>query len=138
MAAIARETSINSGILATVDTLDFLQRGGRLGAAGAFFGNLLNVKPLLTIVDGVVAPAGRTRSRAAAVQAVANGVLGIPSIEDIAVLHGQARDVEALIEALSPRFERQRLVTADLGPVIGTHTGPGALGVAYTSASLRG
>ena len=100
---------------------------------GTFFGNLLNVKPLLTLEDGVVVAAGRVRSRRTALDTIAEHVLGLPSLAELAVVHGNAPDIEYLLEAVAPRVARDRIVISELGPVLATHTGPGVVGVAYRS-----
>jgi DegV family protein with EDD domain len=118
-------------VFAALDTLEFLKRGGRIGAAQAFFGGLLNVKPLITLADGVVSPAGRVRTRTKALSAIADHVGGLGEVEQLAVLHGAAPDVEALTAKLAVHFPRDRIMAAQLGPVVSTHTGPGVIGVAY-------
>jgi len=131
VAAEAARVSAHTDVLAALDTLDLLEHGGRIGGASVFVGNLLNVKPLLTIEDGVVAPAGRVRSRRAAIDVIVEHVLGLPMLHDLAVIHGHATDLHYLIGSLAPRIGRDRIIEACLGPVIATHTGPGVLGVAY-------
>lgn len=120
-----------TNVFATLDTLEFLKRGGRIGAAQAFFGGILNVKPLITLRGGVVTPAGRVRTRSNALAAIADHVGTLGSIEELAVLHGAAPDVEALSAKLAMHFPRHRILSAELGPVVATHTGPGVIGVAY-------
>ena len=131
VATAAKEVASHTNVLAALDTLEFLERGGRIGSAGRFLGNLLDVKPLLTLENGVVAAAGRVRSRRAALDTIAEHVLGLPEIRDLSILHGSTNDMDYLVDAIAPRIDRHRIVFAQLGPVIGTHTGPGALGVAY-------
>ena len=134
VAAEATRVAANSHLLAALNTLDFLERGGRIGGLSAFVGNLLNVKPLLTLENGVVAAAGKVRSRRAALDTIAEHVMGIPTIHELAVVHGHASDVHYLIDAVSPRIAPDRIIETTLGPVIATHTGPGVLGVAYRTS----
>jgi len=131
VAAAARAAASRTNIITTLDTLEFLERGGRAGKTGTFFGNLLNVKPLLTVEDGVVSAAGRVRSRARALDTIAEHVLGLPSLLELAIVHGIAPDLEYLIDAVAPRVARRRIIVSRLGPVLATHTGPGVIGVAY-------
>ena len=131
VAVEAIRVAANSHLLAAFNTLDFLDRGGRIGRASAFIGNLLHVKPSLTLEDGVVAAAGRVRSRRGTLDTIAEHVLGLPTLRELAVIHGRACDLRYLIDGLSPRIARDRIVETTLGPVISTHTAPGVLGVAY-------
>jgi fatty acid kinase fatty acid binding subunit len=122
------------GLLFTVDTLDYLVRGGRVGKAAGFAGQLLSVKPILTFEDGEVAPLkrvrGRTKALAELMRIFAEATRDDPSLH-VGVAHADApRDAEALagrVRALRPHASLD-LVTA-LGPVIGTHGGPGTLGL---------
>ena len=118
-------------LFAALDTLEYLKRGGRIGNAAAFFGTLLNVKPLITFADGVVAAAGRTRTRSKAIAAVTDHVAGTPNIAELAVLHGATVDLDTCMQALEPHIDVSRMFPAELGPVVGTHAGPGVFGVAY-------
>lgn len=131
VAAAALSASASSGVLAAVETLEFLRRGGRIGGLSAMVANALDVKPILGMEDGVVSGAGRARTREAAIEVIAEQVLGLPSLVELAIVHGRANDVGTLIEAVRPRIEPERIVIADMGPVIATHAGPGVLGVAF-------
>jgi DegV family protein with EDD domain len=128
---IAREAAANSNLLATLDTLEFLKRGGRIGAAAAFFGSLLDLKPLIAFAGGVVAPAGRVRTRRKAVAAILDHVSGIADqIQSLSVIHSDPDDLETFQQALAELYPGDTMV-ARLGPVVGTHAGPGVVGVAY-------
>ena len=129
------------GLLFTVDTLDYLVRGGRVGKAAGLAGQLLSVKPILTITDGEVTPLKRVRGRTKALTALAD--LFEESTRDSATLHvGVAHaDAEQDVEDLSSRVRAKRprasfdFVTV-LGPVIGTHGGPGTLGLFWYDDEL--
>lgn len=127
-AAACRE---HTNLFAALDTLEYLRRGGRIGNAAAFFGNLLNVKPLITFADGAVSAAGRARTRSKALAAVVDHVAGLERVAELAVLHGAAPDLEEFMAKLSTVVSPDRMFPAELGPVVGTHAGPGVLGVAY-------
>jgi DegV family protein with EDD domain len=128
---IAREAAANSNLLATLDTLEFLKRGGRIGAAAAFFGSLLDLKPLIAFAGGVVAPAGRVRTRRKAVAAILDHVSGMADqIQSLSVIHSDPDDLESFQQALAELYPGDTMV-ARLGPVVGTHAGPGVVGVAY-------
>ncbi|MEX2278895.1 MAG: DegV family protein [Acidimicrobiia bacterium] len=117
-------------ILVALDTVDFLRRGGRIGGAQAVIGGLLDVKPLLTVEDGVVAAAGRVRTRSKARAAIIDRASAHRSARRMAVLHGGSDDVGEIVDAIRAVVGTHVFV-AELGPVVGTHAGPGTIGVAY-------
>jgi DegV family protein with EDD domain len=122
-------------LLFTLQTLEYLQRGGRIGKAQAFVGTLLQFKPLLSIVDGEVNPAARVRSMSKAVEAMQDLLLqqitARGSQVRMGVTHADSADAAAEIAAaLTQRFDTPHSFTCTLGPVIGTHVGPGTVGAA--------
>jgi DegV family protein with EDD domain len=120
------------GLLFTVDTLEFLQRGGRIGKAAAFAGTLLQVKPILSIRDGEVEPIKRVRGERKAFAELA-AALETETEDELAyrlgVAHAaapeRAAELEALVRERRPRANLELVVT--LGAVIGAHAGPGTL-----------
>ncbi|HVC04621.1 MAG TPA: DegV family protein [Candidatus Acidoferrales bacterium] len=118
-------------ILFLLDTLTYLQRGGRIGRAQAFVGGLLNVKPLLTVTGGEVHPLARVRSRAKGIAMIVDEVRRRAPLRSIAAFHadapGSVRDVEAGIAAAAPGLTAIR---GRIGPVVGSYSGPGCVGVA--------
>jgi DegV family protein with EDD domain len=134
--ANARALMGKSHVYFLVETLEYLHKGGRIGRAQAFVGGLLHVRPLLTLEDGEVHPKGRERTRARAMEKViafaAEYAQGRP-LGHACVLHAEdpegARQLGAMVES---RFTLQRpLIHAEIGPVIGTYVGPGALGLTF-------
>jgi DegV family protein with EDD domain len=121
-------------LLFTVDTLEYLARGGRIGRAAAFAGGLLNVKPILTIRDGEVVPLKRVRGTQKAFAEfgalLAAGSTYAPSLR-VGVAHAAAPDrlraLEELIARVRPNAQLE--VATSLGAVVGTHAGPGAVGL---------
>ena len=120
------------GLLFTVDTLEFLQRGGRIGKAAAFAGTLLHVKPILSIRDGEVVPVKRVRGEKKAFAELAEALETETRDEPgfrLAVAHAaspeRAAELEALVRERRPEAELELVVT--LGAVIGAHAGPGTL-----------
>ncbi len=120
------------GLLFTVDTLEFLQRGGRIGKARAFAGTLLHVKPILSIRDGEVEPIKRVRGERKAFAELAEALESETRDEPayrLGVAHAaapeRAAELEALVRERRPRAELELVVT--LGAVIGAHAGPGTL-----------
>ncbi|HEV2108972.1 MAG TPA: DegV family protein [Thermomicrobiales bacterium] len=113
-----------------VDTLEYLRRGGRIGKASAMVGSFLDLKPMLRIDEGQVVPAERTRTRARARKGLVDFVRAMPNVERLAVMHATTQDEAVeLAEEFDLTLPRENLVIARFGPVIGTHVGPGAMGV---------
>ena len=129
--ALAEDMGARTKIHATLDTLENLKKGGRIGAAKALMGSILSVKPVIEVVDGAVEPGPKVRTRAKALQFLVDQVTAEPAVENLAVLHGDAPDVEQFLELLAPHFPRERIVVGQLGAVVGSHTGPRTIGVAF-------
>jgi len=128
---ITRKTIPRVDFRAAFDTLEYLKRGGRIGKAQAFLGSMLRMNPLITLRDGVVEPAGRTRSRAKAIDHLYNFAMSYSHVEEMAIEYATALDeAEMLAERLNSKFPRERIYWSKMTPVIGTHTGPGLLLVA--------
>lgn len=128
--ALVRRRIDATTLLVFVDTLEYLQRGGRIGRAQAFLGGLLNVKPLLTLREGEIHPVERVRTRARALERLYEYAANYVQIEDLAVLHSTSpQEAQGLIRRLGGLFPEQQVLLATYGPVIGTHLGPGAMGV---------
>lgn len=122
-------------ILFTLQTLEYLQRGGRIGKAQAFVGTLLQFKPLLSITEGEVHPAARVRSMSKAIETMQDilrqQIPGRGENVHIGITHANAPDTAAEIAAaLGRQFATSHIFTCTLGPVIGTHVGPGTVGAA--------
>lgn len=114
----------------TLDTLEFLKKGGRVGNARAMLGSMLAIKPVLEVRDGVVEEAGKVRTRSKALRLLVDKVKEGPA-ENLAVLHGAAPDLDELLDILDPLVPRAEIVVGDIGPVIGTHAGPRVIGVTF-------
>jgi DegV family protein with EDD domain len=118
-------------LLALLDTLEYLQKGGRIGKAKALLGSLLNVKPMLTLKDGEVVPAGQVRTRAKGMDKLCELGQTAKKIQDLAVVHSTTPDeAKSLAERLGSVFDRKKIKIARLGPTLGVHIGPRALIVA--------
>ena len=117
-------------IFALVETLEFLQRGGRIGRAAALAGTLLSVKPILSVHNGEVAPVERVRTMHGALRRLVELVVGLGPIERLGVVDadsaGNAAEVERQLRA---HYPDQAIDRGELGPVVGTHGGPGVVGV---------
>jgi DegV family protein with EDD domain len=117
-------------ILALVETLEFLQRGGRIGRAAALAGTLLSVKPILSVNAGEVAPLERVRTMNGALRRLVELAVGLGPAERVGVVdadsHTNATEVARQLGAHYPDLTIDR---GELGPVVGTHGGPGVVGV---------
>ena len=118
-----------------VDTLEYLAKGGRIGNARAFMGTLLKVKPILTLQDGAIEPCEQVRSKPKALARmieIAEEYVGNKGPQaKVAVLNALVpAEAEALGQELVERMGCAPPLVGDLGPVIGTHTGPGVVGIA--------
>jgi DegV family protein with EDD domain len=117
-------------LFATLDTLEFLKRGGRVGNARALLGTVLSIKPVIEVRGGIVEEAGKVRTRSKALKELA-AKAAEGKIEHLAVLHGNAPDLDELLALLEPIFPRDDIITGVVGPVIGTHAGPRVIGVTF-------
>lgn len=127
-------------IVFVLETLEYLQRGGRIGKAQAMVGTLLKFKPLLGIVDGEVVPLGRVRSKSKALESAQEALLKrVPdrgANARLAFTHAvAAEETRAFAARLSAAFDCRTFFVAELGPVIGVHVGPGTIGVAVAGKS---
>ena len=138
----ARLTQMRDAIhvIFVVETLEYLQRGGRIGKAQAFAGTLLKLKPLLSIVDGEVTPEARVRSRVKALETMQELLQQKVSARGpqvrLALMHAQAASEAARVgQSLAAKFGTSRMFIAELGPALGTHVGPGTIGAAVYAGS---
>ncbi len=129
--AAAEEAAQRTQVVGTLDTLENLKKGGRIGGAQALLGSLLSIKPVIEVRDGAVDSGPRQRTRSRALRYLAERVASEPGIDQLGVMHGAAPDLDDLLDLLAPTFPRDQIVVSDIGPVIGTHTGPRTIGVAY-------
>ncbi|MGC8875388.1 MAG: DegV family protein [Chloroflexia bacterium] len=119
-------------ILFVVDTLEFLHRGGRIGGAQAFLGSVLNIKPLLSLKDGRIEAVERVRVKRRALQRAIELLVAEASGRPVnaAVIHAAApEEAEACAVMLREQIDCRHMVISELSPVIGTHTGPGTVGI---------
>jgi fatty acid kinase fatty acid binding subunit len=129
-----------SGLIFTLDTLEFLARGGRIGRASSWAGQLLHIKPILTLAEGEVLPIKRVRGNRKAIQEFAGafreGTADGPGLR-VGIAHAEAPErmaaLEELVQDLRPQSEIE--VATTLGPVVGTHAGPGTVGLFWLQDS---
>lgn len=129
-ATLEHETS-RYQLIFFADTLEYLQRGGRIGRAGAMVGSLLKVKPILGCKDGVVVPIERTRTRSRAIDGLIEIATASTTAARIGILHdGQhPADLDRVRAAVHDLVPDGELYVNLYGPIVATHVGPGALGV---------
>jgi DegV family protein with EDD domain len=115
-----------------LDTLEYLRRGGRIGKAKALMGSILSVKPMLTIKDGELVPAGQARTRAKGIDKLFDFVENAGNIQDLAVVYNTTPDeAQALAERLGSVFAKEKIRMSRVGPGLGVHGGPGAMLVSF-------
>lgn len=122
-------------VFVTVDTLEFLHRGGRIGAVSRYLGTALNIKPIIELTDGRLQPLERVRTRSKAIARIVE-LVGERSGGDkpllVSCLHANvAYDAQALLKQIEARYPVVEGYVSDVSPVIGTHVGPGTLGVTF-------
>ena len=133
--ALAEKARDHTGVVFTVDTLEFLRRGGRIGGAAAFLATALNIKPILELRDGRIEAIEKVRTRKKALDRL------VELIEDrsggrrpirLATLHANAQsDAESVLETARIKFGAIESILSEVSPVIGNHAGPGTVGLAY-------
>lgn len=113
-----------------LDTLEALKKGGRIGGAKALLASVLAIKPIIEVVDGKVTEGGRQRTRSKALAFLVDKVRQAGSIENLAVLQAQCTDVDILLDGLRAVYPGD-IVVGDIGAVIGSHVGAGAIGITF-------
>ncbi len=130
---VVRHYRENMKLYFAVDTLEYLQKNGRIGKAKALLGGLLNVKPLLSMTGGEIVPLEQVRGRAKVLERMLQRMeedLGRSQPLKVAVVHAAIEEEgQRFLERIQAYFNVQEGLVASIGAVIGTHTGPGLLGI---------
>ena len=130
--AEVKGTIPNMHLMGLLDTLKYLRLGGRIGKAEALLGSVLNVKPLLTLKDGEVVPAGQARSRTKGMERLFDFVKNTENIQDLAIVYNTTpTEAQTLAERIGSIFTKEQVKLATVGPMLGVHMGPGALVVTF-------
>lgn len=136
---VARDVADRTNVVFYADTLEYLQRGGRIGRAQGMLGSILDIKPVLTLVEGEAAQYQRTRTRGKAIQAIVDWAAKLPSPERVSALWSHNEDdLNRLLDGLAKFFPRDEILVAKYGPAIASHVGPGAMGVSATWSASGG
>ena len=106
-------------IYGALDTLENLKKGGRIGSAKALVGSMLSVKPLIHIGDGAVEEAGKQRTRKRALEWLRDQLFEAGPIEQLAILHGEAPDIDVFLDMIAERYPREQIRLGKIGAVIG-------------------
>jgi DegV family protein with EDD domain len=135
---IAESIRENTQIFFAVDTLEFLHRGGRIGGASRFLGTALDLKPILYLQGGKIEALERVRTSKRAhqrlIELLETSVSGRSPINMMGVVSAAAEEAASkLLMQIERDFDPQEVLLANISPVIGTHIGPGAVGVAYVA-----
>jgi DegV family protein with EDD domain len=129
IAEVLEDRKQHVGLYVALDTLEYLKRGGRISGTRAAVGSMLSIKPIITVIDGVVENADRVRTRAKARERVLELLTERP-LEQATVLHTPGADVDGFREDFLrlSRLPEDRVQTMVVGPSVGPHIGPGCLG----------
>lgn len=133
--ALAYKAVDHTGVVLTVDTLEFLHRGGRIGGGSRFLGTLLNFKPILELRDGRIEAVERVRTRGKSLSRLVDLVeaqVGGRTPVRLAALHANAEaDARSVLQEACTRLKVEESLLSIVSPVVGTHAGPGTVGLAY-------
>jgi DegV family protein with EDD domain len=132
--AAAERVAAQLKLFGAIDTLENLKKGGRIGGAQALLGSLLSIKPVIQVVDGVVQEESKQRTRGRSLRYLADKVHGAGPIARLAAFNADAPDMDDFLAMLDGVHPTEKVLLGDVGPVIGTHAGPGAIGVAWIPA----
>jgi DegV family protein with EDD domain len=140
IAELARKLSPHVRVLFVVDTLEYLHKGGRIGGAKRLLGSVLSIKPLLHLHEGKVEALTSVRTKKKAVermlQVVKEESAGAATLHMVVAHAASPEEAQELYQMAEEQFRPAQLMLSELSPVIGTHTGPGTLGVAYLDGAL--
>jgi DegV family protein with EDD domain len=125
---VARQTMRRVDMCAAFDTLEYLERGGRIGKAQAFLGSLLKVNPIIGMKDGEVYPLARERSRTKAIDYLYSFATNFDKVEGLAVEYASdLEEANSLVQRFYSKYPQVPIYLSRTSPVIGTHTGPGLI-----------
>jgi len=129
--AAVESMSNRTHVFGALDTLENLQKGGRIGNAQAMLGSMLSIKPIIDISTGVVEEAGKQRTRKKSLAWLRDKLAEFPDIENLAIMHGEAPEVDDFVAMLGAVTDTSNARVEKIGPVVGTHGGPRVIGFAF-------
>lgn len=131
LATLSTDLIARTRVFGTLDTLEYLKKGGRIGNAQALLGTMLSIKPCIDMSSGAVEEAGKQRTRKKALQWLSNKVIEAGAVERLAVMHAAATDIDDFLDLLGSAHPRDTIQVGHIGAVIATHGGPGTVGVCW-------
>jgi DegV family protein with EDD domain len=129
--AHATDLARRTHVWGALDTLENLKKGGRIGGAKAMLASVLSIKPIIEVRDGKVEEGGKQRTRSKAMAFVVEKMAAAGPIQTLAVMQADCSDVDAFVALVRQHYSGD-IVIGDIGPVVGSHTGRGTIGVAFT------
>jgi len=129
--AATESMSERTHVFGALDTLENLQKGGRIGNAQALLGSMLSIKPIIDISSGAVEEAGKQRTRKKSLAWLRDKLADFDTVENLAIMHGEAPDIDQFITLLSEVTDISNVRIEKIGPVVGTHGGPRVVGYAF-------
>ena len=128
--ALAKDLSSRTKVWGALDTLDNLKKGGRIGGAKAMLASVLSIKPIIEVRNGKVEEGGKQRTRTKALAFLIKKLQTYDGVENLAILQADCSDVEQF-EAMVRQHYSGEILIGDIGPVVGSHTGRGTIGLAF-------
>jgi DegV family protein with EDD domain len=126
---VANEAILETHLLVLFDSLKYLAKGGRIGQAKSLLGTLLNIKPLLSMRDGIVVPISQVRSYSKGLEKLylflVNALKEKGNVKDLAIMYNtNQNEANSLVDRIAPFYPRENIIMGPIGPILGTHAGP--------------
>ena len=127
---LAKDLSARTKVWGALDTLENLKKGGRIGGAKAMLASVLSIKPIVEVRNGKVEEGGKQRTRKKALAFLIEKLNSYDGVENLAILQADCDDVDEFLAMLRPHYSGE-IIVGDIGPVVGSHTGKGTIGLAF-------
>jgi len=132
--ALATDLSARTKVWGALDTLENLKKGGRIGGAKAMLASVLSIKPIVEVRNGKVEEGGKQRTRKKALAFLIEKLQSYDNVENLAILQADCDDVDQFLAMLRPHYSGE-IIVGDIGPVVGSHTGRGTIGLAFQTSN---